>query len=865
MPTIDEASYDIAIGAQQSAVSDASSAIESAPNPSSQSAFSIESLTEKQQIRLTHALDEYLQSLEQGTCFDIDEYCREEPVLRQALSVYLEKLNALYGLTADGQKADATIPKTLGEFRLEREIGRGGMGIVYEARQASMDRRVALKLLPLAATLDDRQIARFKNESRAAGALHHPNIVPVYSVGETDGIHFYAMQLIDGQSVDHGIRRQQDTDRSQPPDARGKAECWKSEDWQSIVRWAIDAAEALHAAHETGVIHRDIKPSNLMIDRAGKIWVTDFGLARCQSDSSLTRSGDVIGTMRYMSPEQAGGQSAWVDGRTDIYSLAVTVYEMLSLRQACPGDDGPSILKAIDQNLVVPLCQICERIPRDLETVIAKAMSKSRDDRYETSRAFADDLRRVLAGEPTLARPATIVDRISRFSSKHKSGVLLAVLVCALGFVGFAISTALIAAEKRVSDLNLDRAQQSDRLARNAVDRLGSQMAELLAGVPSAEPVRRQLLQETLRYYQTFAEASADTPELRRDLAITYGKIGTLQDELRSNANAVEALRKSERLYGELAGENASDTATLLDWSISQNNLAESLHRAGELKEAAVFFARAIKTQEQLAKLQSDPNHRIQLATTLNNLGSLLTATGASNEAEQAYLRSVELLTPADELTPHPDQQDQLAAVLANLSALLAENRPQSAIHFARQALDKQTSRLEQDGGNAKLARQVIVTLQTIAMAYSHEDRHESAVGSYQQAVDIGRQLLSRWPDQPQYQRDFVISQNHLGLELSKIGKLTDAHQAFVDALSTQQQLALQYADDAETQSMLGGVLNNLGFLQQRLGQSNAAIASYNDAVKHQSKAVTLAPQVERYRNYLKKHQYNLAQMETSR
>lgn len=676
--------------------------------------FEIDSLTEQQQIRLTHVLDEYLKSLEQGTSFDAEEICRDEPALQHALAIYRNKLNSLYGLSDTGQQNRSTIPKSLGAFTLIREIGRGGMGIVYEATQSGM---------------------------------------------------------------------------------------------------------------------------------------------------SLTRSGDVIGTLRYMSPEQACGKSAWVDGRTDIYSLAVTVYEMLALRPACSGDDGPSILKAIDQTDFIPLRHLRESIPRDLETVIAKAMSKPRDQRYETSQAFADDLRRVLADEPTVARPPTLVDRISRFGARHKRAALVAIAVCAMGFVGFAISTALIAAEKRVSDAHANRAEQSEKLARGAVDRLGSQMAELLSDIPSAEPVRRRLLRETLDYYEKFATGAANAPGLRHDLAITYGKIGTLQGELSSDENAIDALRRSERLYGELAGEASKQTQAQLDWSISQNNLAESLHRAGELEEAAVYFTRAIKTQERLAEKDLDPVIRMRLSTTLNNLGLLLSGSGAIDEAESSYLRAVNLLRTVESPSVVSKEQ-QLATVLANLSALLAKSRPEVAIAHAKEALANQTTALEIDGGNVNVATQVIVTLQTLGSAYSSNQNNQAAIGSYEKAVEIGRQLLARWPNQAQYRRDQVISLNHLGLAFSKSGQLPEARRAFEQALKYQRPLAEHYSGDAETHSMLGGVLNNLGFLFQQLGDSKAAASSYAEAVQQQALAARLAPQVERYQNYLRKHQYNLAQLE---
>ena len=369
-----------------------------------------------------------------------------------------------------------------------------------------------------------------------------PTSVPVYSVGVERGIHYYAMQLIDGTSMDSWI----------------KDPSHGLEDWRTVVGWASQIADALQSAHETGVIHRDVKPSNLMLDQSGKVWITDFGLARCQSDLSLTLSGDLVGTMRYMSPEQARGESALVDGRTDTYSLAATLYEMLTLQPAHLGDDAPTILKYIDEQHVAPIRNVRDDIPRDLETVIFKAMSKRRDDRYDTVQAFADDLRRVLSGELTIARPPTVPDRIVRWAAKHRRSVLVTLLVGAMGLVGFAVSLAMITAEKRVSDAIALRNERNEQLAHGAVDRLGSQMAELLSEIPAAESVRRRLLAETLNYYQQFAESAHNDPELREDLAMTFGKIGSLHSKL---ARAKKPLTRSEigtpvfRIDRQLAGQ----------------------------------------------------------------------------------------------------------------------------------------------------------------------------------------------------------------------------------------------------------------------------------------------------------------------
>ncbi|MCA9149308.1 MAG: serine/threonine protein kinase, partial [Planctomycetales bacterium] len=305
----------------------------------------IRDLTDAQKQRLTDLLDQYMVGLEQDKPLDPETLCAAHPDLADALRSYLSHLEALHEIAAGfagaahdslpvdpgsvAWESESDAARRLGDFRLGREIGRGGMGVVYEAQQISLDRRVALKVLPFAAVLDAKQIARFKNEAQAAAQVHHPNIVPVFAVGVERGVHYYAMQLIDGQPLDRAIRQlaaNHDDDRSKADvraelelaalnATRGDAGATTVASQPYLIRKAvsrrtymstvaqlgIQAAEALHAAHEYGVVHRDIKPSNLLVDDQGKLWVTDFGLARCHTDGSLTRSGDMLGTLRYMS------------------------------------------------------------------------------------------------------------------------------------------------------------------------------------------------------------------------------------------------------------------------------------------------------------------------------------------------------------------------------------------------------------------------------------------------------------------------------------------------------------------------------------------------------------------------------------
>ena len=309
--------------------------------------LALRNLTDDQEERLGNLLEQYMTGLETGLPPSVDSLTRSCPELREALHACVGGLESLHrmagGENSDsvGEEASVENSRQLGDFELHEEIGRGGMGVVYRATQTSLRRTVAIKLLPLTSVLDSRHLTRFQQEAEAAASLQHPNIVPVFAVGCQRGIHYYAMQFIRGTSLDEG---------------RVKARSWRV-----AVTQAAQVADGLHAAHELGIIHRDVKPSNLIIDQNGKPWITDFGLARIQSDVSLTQSGDVIGTMRYMSPEQARGESAIVDGRTDVYSLGVTLYELLTGVPARDGEDAPSILRQIDERNDCPAAKTSPR------------------------------------------------------------------------------------------------------------------------------------------------------------------------------------------------------------------------------------------------------------------------------------------------------------------------------------------------------------------------------------------------------------------------------------------------------------------------------------------------------------------------
>lgn len=329
------------------------------------------------------------------------------------------------------------LDRQLGDFRIVRELGRGGMGIVYEAEQISLQRRVALKVLPFASLISERQLRRFKNEALAAASLRHPNIVGVYGTGCERSVHFYAMELIDGCDLSQVIQRLQERSDEKATDgdqmmAAGdrttavvaqlstKRDSSRTEFYRSVATLGEQAARALHFAHEEGVVHRDIKPANLLMDNQGKVHVADFGLARIRLDGELTLSGDIVGTLRYMSPEQV--ESRVVDHRTDIYSLGATLYEMVTAKSLFHDEQNRATLVAkITEANPSHVKHHDASIPNDLATVIHKCLRYSADERYATAKELAEELQRFLDQRPIRAKRTGVVSKAYRWAKRNRT------------------------------------------------------------------------------------------------------------------------------------------------------------------------------------------------------------------------------------------------------------------------------------------------------------------------------------------------------------------------------------------------------------------------------------------------------------
>ena len=378
--------------------------------------------------RTYELIDEFSRRVASGEPISMEAFAAAYPDYSEALRDLLPAVSVLQELRSDEELGEPKIPKALGDFRIIRQIGQGGMGFVYEAEQISLGRRVAVKVLPFAGMLNSTQLQRFKNEAHAAASLHHPNIVNAFYFGQERGVHFYAMRLIEGESLAEVIRARQAEDGNTAVQGHSDTEPVaalstvgsnnRQEFYRSVARLGIQVARALAHAHSLSIIHRDIKPSNIMIDRDGHTWVTDFGLASTRMDSDLTLSGDVLGTLRYMSPEQAAGD-ANVDQRSDVYSLGATLYELLTGRPVLEGSTQAELIKQLENSGPPRLRAIDSNIPRDLENILLKSIAKLPTHRYAAATDLAADLQRFLDHKPVRARRLSQRHRLLRWSRRN--------------------------------------------------------------------------------------------------------------------------------------------------------------------------------------------------------------------------------------------------------------------------------------------------------------------------------------------------------------------------------------------------------------------------------------------------------------
>jgi serine/threonine protein kinase len=695
-------------------------------------------------------VDAFMAQLAKGEQPSVEDYARRHPAIADVLRKVLPALQVLEPPTGPFEDGAPLTVGVLGDFRILRELGRGGMGVVYEAEQVSLCRRVALKVLPFAATMDPRHLQRFQNEALAAASLEHPHIVPVYGVGCERGVHYYAMKFIDGQSLAEVIdelknakemnhRGTETTERNQKTAMSSLCSlclCGSKDFFKTIAELGIQAAEALEHAHSVGIVHRDIKPANLMIDGQGKLWITDFGLARTASDAGLTMTGDVLGTLRYMSPEQAMAKHGLVDHRTDVYSLGVTLYELLTRKPAVDGRDREQILNAITLEDSQPPRSVDASIPRDLETIVLKAMAKTPSERYATARELADDLRRFQEARPIQARRPTLIHRTVKWGRRHRTLVWMTTIFLALLSAGLAISVFLIWREHGVTkaalveaQTNYTRAEGQRRRAENNFRQAFWAVEDLLKPFEpghNLQPltlaeVKRFQTAECLRLLAVLSEDASDEPAARLQRGVAYIHTGRVYQVQGDHEKAQKAFRQGIEIFDRLVQDFPDESAYPSELGQAWGILAEDLYRAGNPRLGNDYFCHALSIyREAVRNHPADPDLPWWLARAL---------CGWLDPKLRNFTEAVELAQKAVQLAPDHPRSWMILGI-----AYYRTGQWAAAVNALQENLQRTPA---WPGGLTTRGRPAIEALLFLAMAQWQCGKHEEASKTYGIAIGI--------------------------------------------------------------------------------------------------------------------------------
>jgi serine/threonine-protein kinase len=806
----------------------------------------------------------------------------------------------------------------VGDYRMLREIGHGGMGVVYEAEQISLGRRVAVKILPPHVARDPKMLERFRREARAAARLHHTNIVPVFEVGREGDICYYAMQFIQGQGLDlvyeelrrlrgrpntagaerparpasgtsthpewpavdqvvrslltgrfgdgplteelggefHSgggvttagpVRTEGDSrtdgqgaissapahpappEREREPEpARAQAvvlggsqlsavESGRRAYARSIALIGFQAAQALAYAHARGIIHRDIKPSNLLLDTAGVVWITDFGLAK-SDDDGLTLTGDILGTLRYMAPERFRGMG---DARSDVYGLGLTLYELLTLEPAFQAPDRLHLIEQIKSVEPVRPRLLDRRIPRDLETVVLKAIDKDPRRRYQTAEALAEDLRRFRDDEPILARRATAIECYARWARRNPGvavlgAVLTAVLVLAtLGSLAVAGRMATLAerqrraaeservarlaegearaheaalrvqaeqarrdAERALAETEVERAHAEENFqrARTVVDQYFTQVSESqLLTVPGLQTLRRDLLRSALAFYEDYLASRGSDPDLRAALAAVHLKAAKIHLELGDRTAAARDYQGALPLYKALTRAQPGDVAV-------RNGLAECHYGLGEClpagtKRRDAFLQSATIRQELVAERPADTRLREDLARSYQALGESEQSVKQARQALASFLKARDIA--ASLVSDHPDDPAyhyDFARNLAEIAECLCSlQRHQDEAIVRPMAIN-----------HARAAYELVPQVVTYGRLYGHllmregdnlgsQGRYAESARSLRESLRVEEKLIRENPAVPDLRRELASAYIEAVTNLPSERRMSDA------------------------------------------------------------------------------------------
>jgi serine/threonine protein kinase/tetratricopeptide (TPR) repeat protein len=950
--------------------------------------------------------EQFAARLRAGEHVSITEYAESHPRYADEINELFPTVFAMERLRGREDTARRVVQnqkqaagKQVGDFRIIREIGRGGMGVVYEAEQLSLKRRVAMKVLAREIAMSVKHRRRFRREAESAARLHHTNIVPVFGIGKQENLVYYVMQYIEGVGINDVIhevrllspsgnvfptagersnaneapatmasqmavalcngsyagRAKDEATRTEAPGADatcdvastergagdtsftlsleslatgaqspatpppfrrnrpagpGRPEQIRHQYYRSVARLGVQLADALQYAHGHGVLHRDIKPSNLLLDQSGVVWITDFGLAKHESHDDVTRTGDVVGTLRYMAPEQLEGKA---DARSDIYSLGLTLYELLALRPAFANTQHGPLMHQKTVTGPPALRTARPSIPRDLETIVSKSCATDSKLRYQTAGELAADLQRFLDDRPILARRTRLLGGFCRWSRRNPAiaglGVLTAVLLVTVAIVlaigNHRTNHALAKADRALSQKNdaladadaarqdaekkaklahreKKRANQARREAEKAAKlaRQESQRAETnlrlavqafqdliekigARGVPDSlafeseeelsvqgratvTDADAQLLETLLGFFADFAEQNQTT--LNAETAAAWRHIGDIRHRLGQLDQAQKAYHEAMRIYRAVAAEDRSQTQHIVTLAQILNELGVAARKRGRVSDANRAHNKAKELLERTLNQPNSDGAKYELARTFN----LLSQTANRTSIRDLWEWRARLSTTR---TPRLRRKPRASA---RLHARIAE-----AEAYCKQANETLDDLLKEDPSHPdyrlELAECARIRTQ-LAWSAGRYDAADTFLGT---AIDLLDRLVSDYPDRYRFKYELASTLRlaDLAAEVSD-ERYRDRIQRAADVA---EKLAADYPNVAHYRAILADSLTELALIRHGSGQHDLAEKTYDRAIAHHVALAKEFPNVSIYRFAYVRALHGLAELKYDR
>jgi len=929
--------------------------------------------------------EEFAERIRAGENPQIDEYCQTYPEHAEMIRSVFPSIQVIERASQreeqhrrSGNNVASSVrsmPESLGDFQLICEIGRGGMGVVYEAEQKSLKRHVALKVLSGLIAGSEKQLKRFRREAESAAGLHHSNIVPVYGIGEDHGLQYYAMQLIDGVTLAQIIQHLRITspealltgdrtvpvlsngaqtsdaepcarrfgavdavlqlfgtttsvsvpalyesglsvDPSESRDRLGATQIRRQihvadttvnvisdkldEDMlpaevvilnqayvRNIARVIANVANAVDYAHRQGILHRDIKPANLILDRDETIWVADFGLAKQADLEGVTQTGEIVGTLRYMAPEQLRGAA---DVRTDVYALGLTLYELLALK---PAWNAPELLNGQGRQSVPRLRTARPEIPADLETITLKACMAEPERRYQSAREFEADLRRFLEDRPILARRVTLFERFWRWSKRNPliaslsatMILLLATIAFVLGISNHRVQKVLVArnvqferAERNLSEKTLAlanvererlRAETNLDLAISAFEEVFNNIAargrsesllEELSDedlLPAADAVLSSadvtLLETLLGFFDRLA--AENSKDLSTESAAARRRVGDIQQQLGRFENAQKSYQTALNAYEAIADRKPDDASLILVQGEILHQMMMTSAKRGEISSAMQQFQNLRSVLATSPAVNHSANGRFLLATAINSLVSfgLRTAVEPRNRLRNQFLNRV---LPGDEpLAPAQNprlrrEADANAEAIEILAKLTGEDPSSVAYRVALAQAKKDKARISQIFREWNQADNAIADairiLEGLQKEYPSSDRFKYELADIlstmptvrptdmqrlMRSQQLCKELVEAHRTVPEYRSLYASTLARIaGMQLVQ-GKTERAEATMKEALKYHQQLADQFPDVLMYQFALARTLQQLAQIYVEEKRPDLARESLDTAV----------------------------------